>query len=527
MSNDDKKIISEVLGLENSAAWTIVSDDPDNNLYMIHHRPEANLAEYGDIRGIVVDTEAKTVVCRSYGYTPTIVSDQLSIQEGDGKMHLVDNLGLEHVILPTNANIKVGFEGTLLQIFKHNGKVYKSTRKRLDSSRSRWGSSKTFLTMFDELGGPSDEVLFDPETKYSPYCHFFIIVHPDVLVVSKDNIGSGYLVYLGPKQMWDTDYETCPYKQVSKDGSLFEGVTQDEFNSDPRPNAGWIDNEIRVPKATNDPQQLGVETNIFSPDNISIEESNKHLMFGFYLPFPNYDKLDRRMLPGEFVVIQKLDENGHIDKTFRVESTSYSWRSGMRDNSPNLLYRFFQLVNGSYIDYRAPDGEDRFKQLYPLFMPFDKKSIDKQIRENGPYAVWPQQSSDIEDEHLNNKEGRMYGIWLAYLNAVPLHSQKEVLGFLDHLYKKRGELITWLRMLENRGSLDNSILSRRVIDLITTSRKFAQQAAKSGRAPKRGNRKLSVKDMTRNNIRNFISKEEGASLYRLIREMDKWKKDNN
>ncbi len=542
MSNDDtRKIISNVLGIENTAAWQIVSSDPEHNLYMVHHKPEVNLSEFGQIRGIVVDIEAQTIVCRSYGYAPTIVSDQILIQPGDGNIHLIDDMGLEHVVNPARSNYKIGFEGTLINVFKHGGKVYRSTRKRLDPSRSRWGNSKTFTEMYWSLGGPSDETLFNPESDYSPYCHVFIIVHPDVLVVSKANINDGYLVYLGPKQMWSVGYEVCPYKQTQENGSLFEGVTQEEFAKDTRPYADWIDSTLHVPETVNNINTLNNtldntdntlnntlnNTNhpIFAPDNLSIEEANKHLATGFYDKSYNDTKLDRRMLPGEFVVVNQLDEDGAITGMLRVESTPYAWRAGMRDNNPNLLHRFFQLVSGSYLRYDNEGGRNRYNALYPIFEPFDEESIKNEIKSNNAYVVWPQEELYYDQQYLMTKESRMYNIWLAFLNSVPLHKQKDVIGYLDFLYKKRGELIGWLRMVENRGQMDSAMYSRRVIDLVGAARKFAQKNSETGNNKGYNGRKMSVKDMTKANIRNLVMKEEGSSLYRLIRDMERWKRE--
>jgi len=527
MSNDVKNTISKILGIENSAAWDVVSDEPEHNLYMVHHKPEANLADYGQIRGIVVDTKAGAVVARSYGYTPTVVSDQILLQQGDGNVHLIDNMGTEHVVNPARALFKVGFEGTLFNVFKHDGIVYRSTRKRLDPSRSRWGNSKPFMEMYKSLGGPSDEVLFDNSSRYSPYCHVFIVVHPDVLVVSKDNVGEGYLVYLGPKQMWSTEYDSCPYKQTQKDGSLFPGITQEQFDADPRPNAGWIDTTLHVPEIVSNMGEDVTRTSgaIFSPHNLSIEEANKHLMFGFYKPFSN--SLDRRLLPGEFVVVHQLDENGATTGLIRVESSAYAWRATMRDNNPNLLHRFTQLVSGSYLDYTTPEGKQRYDSLYPTFEPFDDKSIKDQIAQDGPYVVWPQEGIYYDPQYLLTKEDRLYNIWLAFLNSVPLHSQKDVVGYLDWLYKKRGELITWIRMLENRDNLDSSDYGRRVIDIIETARRFARNRAEAGTDKSKDGKKLSVRDMTKDNVRNLVMKEEGGSLYKIIREMERWKVEQN
>ena len=527
MSQDNtRKLISQVIGIENSAAWDIVSSDPEHNLYMVHHKPEANLFDYGKIRGIVVDTEAKTVVCRSYGYTPIVNADQITIQSGDNNIHLIDELGYEHVMQPERIHMKTGFEGTLIHVFKHNGKVYRSTRKRLDPSRSRWGNSITFTEMYWDLGGPKDEVLFDSNSKYSPYCHTFILVHPDVLVVSKDNIGDGYLVYLGPKQMWSVSYDECPYKQTYENGALYFGINQEEFNEDPRPNAGWIDDTLHVPLTVTNMSDNVTHSQghaIFSPNNLSFDEANKHLMFGFYNSFEGYNNMDYRLLPGEFVIIHYTDEYGALIKMVKVQSSSYSWRSNMRDNNPNLLYRFFQLVNGSYIHYETDDGKRRYNSLYPTLTPYDKDSIMNKIKNNEPFVIWPQ--TVLDKNLLIDKESRMYNIWLAFLNSVPLHKQKDVSNYLDYLYNNRNELIGWLRMLERRGGLDSTVIPSRAINIIGAAKKFAREKVKRDQNVTNTGKILSIKTLIRNNIRNLVMKEEGSSLYRLIRDMNRWKRD--
>ena len=520
-NTDTRRIISEVLDIDNNAAWDIVSSDPDHHLYTVHHKPEADLGKYGQIRGVVVDTLAKTIVCRSYGYTPIVTSDQITVQEGDNKIHLIDNLGTEHVLDPARIHMKTGFEGTLMYAFKHDGKVYRSTRKRLDPSRSRWGNSRPFTEMYWELGGPSDEVLFNPNSRYSPYCHVFIIVHPEVLVVSKDNVGAGYLVYLGPKQMWSVDPDESPYKQVSEEGNLMFGVSQEDFDEDPRPNAGWIDDTLYVPETlSNMNDNVTRDYAIFSPPNLSFDGANKHLLFGFYDPI-NYS-IDKRLLPGEFVIINQLDDNGAVVKMIRVESTSYSWRSGMRDNNPNLLHQFFKTINGSYINNDTVDGKRRYDTLYPSLTPYSSDSINEFLK-GGPIIIWPQNPNI--DIVLKTKDEKLYNIWLAFINAVPLHSQKAVSGYLDYLYNNRDELIGWLRSMENRGHLDSTELSSRAIDIIRSARRFSRDSAAKGKDVNRSGKRISMKQMVRNNIRNLVMKERGPSLYKLIKEMNRWKRD--
>jgi len=521
-SEDIKNTISDIVGIENTAGWEIVDSDPDHNLYLIHHRPEANLSRYGHIRGIVVDTDAKAVICRSFPRTPRIVMDK--IEKGkNGKIHLLDEFKTEHVLDPERIRMKTGFEGTIMHVFKHGGKVYRTTRKRLDLSRSRWGNSKYFTDIYWELGGPSDDDLFDPLSEYSPYCHSFILVHPDLLVSTKDNVGEGYLVYLGPKQMWSVEADVSPFKQTDEFG---EPITK-EFQKDSRPNAGWIDHTLHIPDTILDiNQNTTYQTGsfIFAPENLNIEEANKHLKFGFYPSFENSDRLDERLLPGEFIIIEELDDNNAVKNMYRVESPSYAWRSDTRDNDPNLLHRFYELINASYLRYDTPEGKARYKQLFPILTQYDKESVKTNLENMGIYVVWPQDIQNPEPD-LNTRESRLHNIWQNFLLAIPVHRQYEAINYSDHLNNKRHELINWLYMINN-SELDSTLYSRRVIQIINPAREFAKRAIHQGKDFKYG-KKLNFKQLTQENIKNFIYKEEGSSLYRLIREMEKIKKEQN
>ena len=79
-------------------------------------------------------------------------------------------------------------------------------------------------------------------------------------------------------------------------------------------------------------------------------------------------------------------------------------------------------------------------------------------------------------------------------------------------------------MIENRGHLDSSEFSSRVIDIITAARRFSEQRTERGQnIHRRTGKKLSIKDLVKDNIRNLVMKEQGSSLYRLTREMARWK----
>lgn len=489
-----RRIIAKVLNIEDSQGWTIIDSDPENNLYLVHHRPEANLDVYGHIRGVVVDIDAKVVVSNSYPYTPRTISNEITLNS-DGNIALHDEFNNDHVLDMNNIRIKPGCEGTIIHVFKHRGKVYRSTRRKLNPENSHWGGSKYFLDMYWELGGPTDDDLFNSESEYSPYCHMFILVHPDMLVATKINVGEGYIVYLGPRKMWSTDDEPFEY--------------------------GWVDDTLYLPHTTMD---LESESNILELSPMSLADANKHLLFGFYDQVEEYQYIDNRLLPGEFVVIEDLNEDGSVRNMYRVESLSYAWRIGMRDNDPNLLHRFYELTNGSHLPYYTEEDRIKYEASFPLLSSYDHASIVKYYKNNEHLIIWPQ----IHDEvNLVTKDDRLYNIWRCFLVSVPVHRQKEVVDYIKHFTENRKKVIEWIKFIEN-ANIDTSELksSRRIQNIISSARRNAKKALKDEQNTNRGKR-LSVKQMTRHNIRNFLYKETGGSLYRLVKNMNEWYAEQN
>jgi hypothetical protein len=492
ISQDDiKKKISEIANIDNSSAWSVIDKDVDAGLYLIHHVPEANLSLYGHVRGIVVDIVNKVVVSRAYKHTPTVINNNLKL-DSDGSINLVDIDGDIHSLNPQDVKLQTGFEGTLVHVFKHANKVYFGTRKRLNFSRSKWGSSKTFEQMFTELSGPNANDLFDSECSYSPFCHVFIMVYPDLLVASKDNVEDGYLVYLGYQTMdWVSN---SPFELSSVETQPKVVNTSDQRQS-------ISDDVLR-----------GI---IYKPKQLSLEEANKHLRTGFFdIEDKILNDLDDRMLPGEFIIIYKPDGS-----LLKVESLGYSWRCGMRNNDPNLYHRFFQLMNGSYLDYSTIDGHKQYNDLYPTMVAYEHAGLSRQLREIGPMSVLPQ-VKNINSSYLMDRNSRLYNIWLCFFMSVPLNRQYEVINYLNNFYSDRTQVIKWIKDLENSNDVESLDICKRVKDIINAARKFAKNG-RTDRRDKFGNL-LTFRKLVKDNIRNFLLKEEGTSLYRLIRDMKRW-----
>jgi hypothetical protein len=519
MTDTVKRVIADILKVPLSDAWDIYSDQPDKHLYLVHYNSDANMSRFGELRGIVVDTLARTKVCQSFGYTPVVTQGKLSPDEdGDNKtLRLIDVNQQEHILPLDNLTMKLGFEGTVMRVFKHDGVVYHSTHRRLKPSNSRWGDSISFLEMYEKLQGPADDVLFNPESAYSPFCYIFIMVFPTILVATKQAVGPGYLVYLGARQMWSTDYETCPYKQTEENGELL--VTSEAFELDPRPNAGYIDPNLYEPPFIQELPAIITTPVIFHPFNLDLASVNKHLRYGFYDPFDD-STLDPRLGTGEFIMLYVNETKNTLLipenlQLIKVQSKAYQWRSEMRDNNPNLRNRMFQLLNGSYIRTETPEGYSDYVSRFPLMTPYSPESIIKLISEN-PLIVWPQEEGEVP---LNTPEERYANIWRSFLMAVPLNRQLLVAELYSQVLEERNQVIAWLQAVDAADDLNNENLSERAKGLIKAARNRAQLRTDRGENLTRDGRTLSLESLSQATLRKFIYNEEGSSLYNLVRTM--------
>ena len=74
-----KKRVAAVLNVEVSAGWSIVDADVDSELYLVHYTVQADMNKYNDIRGVVVSLKFNTIICRSYGYTPSAILSEIDV----------------------------------------------------------------------------------------------------------------------------------------------------------------------------------------------------------------------------------------------------------------------------------------------------------------------------------------------------------------------------------------------------------------------------------------------------------------
>jgi hypothetical protein len=485
-----KEKIASILKLPDTNGWNVTDFIEDKHLYCVHYDRYANMLEYGQVRGVIVDTENSIVVCKSYGYTPNIETDDVTFE--DGKIKLVDVSDYEYLLDVSKTRFRIGFESTVMRVWKHDGDVYTSTHRRINPDRSRWGNSTPFKKMYQDLGGPTEELFGDEP--YSPWCHIFLMVHPDILLASKIPAGKGFLVYLGALKTWDLG------------DTGFESLK----GFDPKKLEKPLEPKKYVKKMPVHPQKPVV----YWPDDVSLVDANRQLKWGFYEEFK---MADRRLETGEFIILTEVDDQERVIRTFRVSSVPYMWRVEMRDNNPNLYHRWFQLADGQFIDTSGTFGLEQFRAKYPILTPYKNKDIEKFVKRD--LITWPQldktttASPEEVNEMLDKRPKRLHNIWQCYLAAAPLGRQEGIVTMYDQYFEDRYRVINWLQDIENTTvQLDNvgSEYSDRVKNIIEETRKYAVILSERGNT-----RFKNMKQLVHKNIYDLIMKEGGFSLYRL------------
>lgn len=156
-----------------------------------HSINEEIMRDIGHVRGIVVDTEANRIVCRSLPYTPELVATNASRRDA---------------LLPAdlaNSAIYTACEGTVLRLFHSGDEWHLSTHRKIDANNSYW-SGPTFGVMFEEL---RKFQLADLDTRY---CYVFLMSHTENRLVYRINESQLMLI-----AMYDT--ETQRYLEYNKD----------------------------------------------------------------------------------------------------------------------------------------------------------------------------------------------------------------------------------------------------------------------------------------------------------------------
>jgi hypothetical protein len=465
MSNDKVNLVSEVLNLEVNGDWTVDFNDdlsllsvPNDNTRSFSNTKNFN---YLKNRGVIIDNHTKKVIVPCYEEVPTFnVAGLWGIS--NNMMELSDKSGETYVLDASKTNFRYSFEGTVIRMFYHNGKVYLSTNRKLDCSKSKWGSKKTFYEMFEELGG-SKLKLFDEQKRYSPHCHFFVIVHPDLLICTKQDVGNGYLVYLGTYSCYDQS--NCSY------------------------NLEDCDFELRLPEMTNSFKEAIEQKIIYKPRNLTNDEVNMHLNVGFWGPLSN----NYQTGSGECVIACVEDKPNLPPKLYKFVSPSYQFREFIRDNDPNIVHRMYSLITESFLE------DDVYNSKYPWL---EFESYKDTLQKVGMITYWNCGRTPAKSD----KDAKLRNLWKCLLLAAPLCKQKDVIKLYSNIYNTRKLVVDWLYSLYglNEESNEHPIIPR-ASKLLQLALKYAQTH----------NVKTINKFILCKNLTYLVANENGTSLYKL------------
>jgi len=509
-----EKVVAEVLGLKIGPSWAVVDAQPEQGLALAHFSAEANTEEYGWVRGVVVDVQNKVVVARSYGHTNTAIADALVPIPGQGDSTIVslkDEFGQEHEFPLDRTTIVQGKEGVIIRAFLHRGEVYFSSHRRLNPQNSRFGKSPSFLEMYHSLEGPTRQQLFHPEAMYSPWCYIFMVVHPSLLLGTRQDVGSGYISYLGAEKVWQPDQAP----------------------------AHWVGVEGRdlAPEAAKAPladfpasEEIGPVVSapfIHAPPALDLDSANKILQWGYYSGKDWPSNLDQRQNPGEFLYLYLKDAEGRVLKTLRVNSTSYEWRLRLRDGNPNLKNRFYQLVNFCYADFAPGEAGEpafrEFKKTFILFPLMSEDSLAAQVKNGTLYLAETATRSSVvvgrstRESLAGDRDKRLQLIAINFVISLPLHVQAAASEILSEFRRERGELVEWIYnlCLQNENIESRDDVRERVKAIAKTAHRNAVQQASNSKSRS----KVSVNELTKSNIRKTLHLERGTSLYKMVVDM--------
>ena len=491
--------IADILNIPNTDSWQIVDSQPP--LYMINYTPDANMLTYGSIRGLIVDIQGRTIISRTAGYTPTVTTSSVSINDDDGSIQLEDafNPNLSYTLDPKTTLFQPSFDGPVLRLFLYNGVVHYASDDRLDAQWSRVGtsyngSSPTILEAFNELKGDiSEDTFFDTTKRYSPYVHSFIIAHPAFQVVSKIPVGVGYLISLETKKMWEVNDSPYPLDEI--DTEVHGLNTHSDFIANPQ------------------------TPGLYTMPMFRLEDVNDFLEYGFYEKFDNSGLSDVRLFPGEAVIAVLHDDvvtgiprqdYGKVKGHIRINSPSYQWRSNLRDGNPHLYYQFYLLTNGKFIRAEFANEEELYNQKFPLLSPVTKEEI-QDLSSDAPLVVWPELEMTTEQRRqiLDTVDGRLYNIWLSFFYALPPSQQDIVLDFYNLYLDNIADVKDWLIQLNRNNDLAHEVIPPRAKQIIALARGFTRDRINKG---------LDQPYMAtvESEIVSLVDQEEANSLYRIV-----------
>ena len=149
---------------------------PDLILIYGDNNNDSSLKIIKECNGLIIDKVTLKIVC----YTFDKCSDELSFD---------NNINMDDLYIET------ALEGTLMRLYCYNNNWVLSTKKCIDSSKSKWLSNRSFFDLFFDCIPIGD--FYDTLNK--DYCYSFILTHPENNIVI--NYVTPYLCHISTRDM--------------------------------------------------------------------------------------------------------------------------------------------------------------------------------------------------------------------------------------------------------------------------------------------------------------------------------------
>ena len=475
--------IAKIARLPNTSDWEIL--DRKGNLVLIHYTDDANMRELWWVRGLVVDIETERVIGDSFGYTSYAVCPEIKAVENSITIDDVD--GVTHTFDLNTALIKVAYEGVVLRAFWYNSEMWLVTHRRMDTKGSRWGRSRPFLEMYKAAGGPTAEQLFDTSKPYSSTLNMFMVVDPELVTATRQQVEVPYLVHIADMEM---DLGR-PADQVAP-GHFVDPVVQEV--------PGHVKSSF-----------------IHRPSTLTLAQANAHLDHGYYCP---QKVTDERLATGEALIIYKVGPNGHVEDVVKVYSPAFYHRFTIRGNNPNLSHQFHTLMDIAGHGKLDEKAWYQFSRQLIVFPAYNITDIKEMYRNLGAILYLPQKDN-ITMKDFVHRDQRIHLLWLNFVLALPPPQQATALEFLEKYSNDKVELSTWLKECEHSNpgeELSKATYEDVVKEFLLAARKQARSQQHNGRRSKTG-AVMGYPVLMKSVIDRHLDRSHGARIYALVRSM--------
>jgi len=166
-------VVANILSLSKEDCENVKIMDREGGLVLVHYISPSQFVSH--LRGVIVDTDKKQVVCYSFPYT---------------KEFSVDNKNLRFFNFEGSI-ATYAYEGTILRVFydDSSSRWRISTHRKIDGTKSKWCGGE-FGTIFEKLWGDKN---YDDYLERR-YCYAFLLVDPTNKLICENREEKLYLV---------------------------------------------------------------------------------------------------------------------------------------------------------------------------------------------------------------------------------------------------------------------------------------------------------------------------------------------